>query len=59
MKLGDRVKSVTNLLGIPQCGGCKTRQAWLNELGAKFDKKEEVDHGNEGPGGQSPGVGTG
>jgi len=33
MKIGDKVKKVTDALGIPQCGGCKERQAALNRLG--------------------------
>lgn len=57
MKLGDKVKQVTTFLGIPQCDGCKRRQQWLNDLSALGKKKEEVDHGNERPSGESPGVG--
>lgn len=29
--LGDRVKQLTDALGIPQCGGCARRQQWLND----------------------------
>ena len=29
--LGDVVKRVTDALHIPQCGGCKKRQEWLNK----------------------------
>jgi hypothetical protein len=27
---GDRIKQLTDALGIPQCGGCAKRQEWLN-----------------------------
>lgn len=30
--LGDAIAKVTNALHIPQCGGCKKRQAALNKL---------------------------
>lgn len=30
--LGDTIKSVTEAFHIPQCGGCKKRQAKLNKL---------------------------
>jgi hypothetical protein len=43
MKLGDKVKSLTDLLGIPQCGGCERRQQWLNDLGKQFEKKDKGD----------------
>lgn len=29
--LGDTIKKVTDFLHIPQCGGCKKRQAALNK----------------------------
>lgn len=29
--IGDRVKQLTDALGIPQCGGCEKRQEWLNK----------------------------
>lgn len=32
--VGDRIKQLTDALGIPQCGGCKARQAWLNKAHA-------------------------
>lgn len=28
--IGTAIKKVTGALGIPQCGGCKKRQAWLD-----------------------------
>lgn len=27
---GDRIKQLTDAIGIPQCGGCAARQEWLN-----------------------------
>lgn len=39
--LGDVVERVTRAVGIKQCGGCKKRQAWLNDkvpLGAAETK---------------------
>jgi hypothetical protein len=30
--LGDTIKKVTDTLKIPQCGGCKRRQAKLNKI---------------------------
>ena len=30
--LGDTIKKVTDTLKIPQCGGCKRRQAKLNKM---------------------------
>lgn len=30
--LGDTIKKVTDKLGIKQCGGCKKRQALMNQL---------------------------
>lgn len=30
--LGDRVARLTARLGVPPCGGCKDRQAWLNHV---------------------------
>ncbi len=35
--LGDAVKRVTDALHIPQCGGCKKRQEWLNKA-VPFDR---------------------
>ena len=32
LKLGDKIASVTDALGIPQCGGCKKRQNYLNNM---------------------------
>jgi hypothetical protein len=32
MELGDKVKSVTDKLGIKQCGNCKKRQTTLNQI---------------------------
>jgi hypothetical protein len=29
--IGDRIKQLTDALGIPQCGGCEKRQEWLNK----------------------------
>jgi len=29
--LGDTIKKVTDKMGIKQCGGCKRRQALLNQ----------------------------
>jgi hypothetical protein len=29
--LGDVIHSVTQLIGLPTCGGCLERQKWLNE----------------------------
>ncbi len=29
--IGDRIKELTDALGIPQCGGCEARQKWLNK----------------------------
>jgi hypothetical protein len=29
--LGDTIAKATRVLGISPCGGCKERQAWLNE----------------------------
>ena len=29
---GDTIKKVTDTLGIKQCGGCKKRQALLNQM---------------------------
>jgi hypothetical protein len=31
---GDRIKQLTDALGIPQCGGCAKRQEWLNNAHA-------------------------
>lgn len=31
-RAGDMVKNVTNALGIPQCGGCRRRQAAMNSV---------------------------
>lgn len=33
MRLGDKVKSLTDALGIQQCEECRKRQEWLNSLG--------------------------
>jgi len=41
--LGDLVKKGTDALNIPQCGGCKQRQEWLN-------KKFPFKHGKTPPG---------
>ena len=30
--VGDTIKKVTDKLGIKQCGGCKKRQALLNQM---------------------------
>ena len=30
--VGDTIKKVTDKLGIKQCGGCKRRQALLNQM---------------------------
>jgi hypothetical protein len=30
--VGDTIKKVTDKLGIKQCGGCKRRQAILNQM---------------------------
>lgn len=30
--VGDTIKKVTDTLGIKQCGGCKRRQALLNQM---------------------------
>lgn len=35
MKLGDTIKKITEIAGIPQCDACKNRQAKLN---ATLDK---------------------
>lgn len=40
--LGDAVKRVTDALHIPQCGGCKRRQATLNRL-VPFGEKSPDD----------------
>lgn len=32
--IGDRIKQLTDALGIPQCGGCAKRQEWLNKAHA-------------------------
>lgn len=32
VKLGDRVATLTHALGIPQCDGCKRRQAAMNRI---------------------------
>lgn len=32
--IGDRIKQLTDALGIPQCNGCASRQAWLNRAHA-------------------------
>jgi hypothetical protein len=32
-KLGDMVAAGTRAVGIPPCGPCHRRQAWLNRLG--------------------------
>lgn len=29
--LGDTVAKITSAVGLKPCGGCKQRQAWLNE----------------------------
>lgn len=29
--LGNRIAALTTALGIPPCGGCKQRKAWLNK----------------------------
>lgn len=34
MKIGDKVKQVTDALGVEQCDACKERQKKLNDLGA-------------------------
>ena len=36
MKIGDKVKALTNALGIEQCDACKERQAVLNGLGDRL-----------------------
>lgn len=30
MLLGDAIAALTNAIGIPPCGGCEKRKAWLN-----------------------------
>ena len=32
--LGNRIKAVTDALGIPPCGGCEQRRQWLNKAHA-------------------------
>lgn len=32
--LGDRIKDLTDALGIPTCGGCEARRQWLNKADA-------------------------
>jgi len=32
--LGERIASLTSALGIPPCGGCEKRRAWLNKAHA-------------------------
>jgi hypothetical protein len=36
MGLGDMVAAVTKAVGVKPCGGCKERQAWLNEAGKRI-----------------------
>ena len=31
MGLGDTIAKMTSAVGIKPCGGCKERQAWLND----------------------------
>lgn len=33
--LGDLVAEMFTRMGIKQCGGCKKRQDWLNQLSGK------------------------
>jgi hypothetical protein len=32
--LGNRIKALTDALGIPPCGGCEKRRQWLNKAHA-------------------------
>lgn len=34
MLLGNRIAALTAAIGIPECGGCKKRKAWLNKAHA-------------------------
>lgn len=36
LRLGDAIAKVTSAVGIKPCGGCKKRQAKLNELDKKI-----------------------
>lgn len=29
--LGNRIKAMTDALGIPPCGGCEVRKKWIND----------------------------
>ena len=40
LRLGDKIASVTNALGKPQCGGCKQRQQTLNNMFTKHPFKK-------------------
>jgi hypothetical protein len=31
LRWGDRIAAITHAFRIPQCGGCKKRQEWLNQ----------------------------
>jgi len=32
--LGNRIKALTDAIGLPECSGCKRRQKWLNRAHA-------------------------
>lgn len=32
--IGNRVKALTNAIGIPTCGGCEVRRQWMNKAHA-------------------------
>lgn len=32
--LGERIKALTDAIGLPECGGCKKRREWINKAHA-------------------------
>lgn len=42
--LGDVVAKVTTALGIPPCGGCKQRQAFLNKVVPFGTRQSKTQH---------------
>lgn len=41
--LGDRIAAATKAVGIKPCGGCKKRQAWLNEKHQQWRDRHNVE----------------